>query len=153
MFIQLSKDQIARFWTTLGLHVWPKWWLGYTCDLHDDWQLNKANVIVETWIVCWIHVLCWSSDHVSKLFASYFEGMVSCQKGPTHHAYAWQIRPFRQDTLDLCSHYGSLIWCPMWRSLDQVWRAWDKARWKILLSFTWVERSMCISGWRRGRWF
>ena len=27
--------------------------------------------------------------------------MVSCQKGPTHHAYAWQIGPFWQDTLDL----------------------------------------------------
>ena len=27
--------------------------------------------------------------------------MVSCQKGPTRHAYAWQIGPFWQDTLDL----------------------------------------------------
>ena len=26
--------------------------------------------------------------------------MVSCQKGPTCHAYAWQIGPFWQDTLD-----------------------------------------------------
>ena len=25
--------------------------------------------------------------------------MVSCQKGPTRHAYAWQIGPFSQDTL------------------------------------------------------
>ena len=35
--------------------------------------------------------------------------MVSCQKGPTRHAYAWQIGPFWQDTLDiwlgaLCFH-------------------------------------------------
>ena len=29
--------------------------------------------------------------------------MVSCQKGPTRHAYAWQIGPIWQDTLD--------IWC------------------------------------------
>ena len=29
--------------------------------------------------------------------------MVSCQKGPTRHAYAWQIGPFWQDTLDLSS--------------------------------------------------
>ena len=28
--------------------------------------------------------------------------MVSCQKGPTRHAYAWQIGPFWQDTLDIC---------------------------------------------------
>ena len=27
--------------------------------------------------------------------------MVSCQKGPTRHAYAWQIGPFWQDTLDI----------------------------------------------------
>ena len=27
--------------------------------------------------------------------------MVSCQKGPTRHAYAWQIGPFWQDTLHL----------------------------------------------------
>ena len=27
--------------------------------------------------------------------------MVSCQKGPTCHAYAWQIGPFWQDTLDI----------------------------------------------------
>ena len=26
---------------------------------------------------------------------------VSCQKGPTRHAYAWQIGPFWQDTLDI----------------------------------------------------
>ena len=28
---------------------------------------------------------------------------VSCQKGPTHHAYAWLIGPFWQDTLDIHS--------------------------------------------------
>ena len=27
--------------------------------------------------------------------------MVSCQKGPTRHAYAWQIGPFWQDTLEI----------------------------------------------------
>ena len=27
--------------------------------------------------------------------------MVSCQKGPTRNAYAWQIGPFWQDTLDI----------------------------------------------------
>ena len=27
--------------------------------------------------------------------------MVSCEKGPTRHAYAWQIGPFWQDTIDL----------------------------------------------------
>ena len=27
--------------------------------------------------------------------------MVSCQKGPTRHAYTWQIGPFWQDTIDM----------------------------------------------------
>ena len=27
--------------------------------------------------------------------------MVSCQKGPTRHAYTWQIGPFWQDTLNI----------------------------------------------------
>ena len=27
--------------------------------------------------------------------------MVSCQRGPTRHAYTWQIGPFWQDTLEL----------------------------------------------------
>ena len=32
--------------------------------------------------------------------------MVSCQKGPTRHAYAWQIGPFWQDTLDVWNDKG-----------------------------------------------
>ena len=31
--------------------------------------------------------------------------MVTCQKGPTRHAYAWQIEPFWRDTFDL--HIGA----------------------------------------------
>ena len=30
-----------------------------------------------------------------------FMSRVSCQKGPTRHAYAWQIGPFWQDILDV----------------------------------------------------
>ena len=35
---------------------------------------------------------------------------VSCQKGPTRHAYAWQIGPFWQDTLDMSMTDGSGSW-------------------------------------------
>ena len=31
--------------------------------------------------------------------------LVSCQKGPTRHAHAWQIGPFWQDTLNVCSSH------------------------------------------------
>ena len=33
---------------------------------------------------------------------STYMSRVSCQKGPTRHACAWQIGPFWQDTLDVC---------------------------------------------------
>ena len=33
--------------------------------------------------------------------------MVSCQKGPTRHAYAWQIGPFWEDTLDIKVYLSS----------------------------------------------
>ena len=36
--------------------------------------------------------------------------MVSCQKGPTRHAYAWQIGPFWQDTLEFCYNVFSALW-------------------------------------------
>ena len=36
-----------------------------------------------------------------SLYWRSYISMVFCQKGPTHHAYAWQIGPFWQDTLDL----------------------------------------------------
>ena len=41
---------------------------------------------------------------INDNFIGYFSdnSMVSCQKGPTRHAYAWQIGPFWQDTLELC---------------------------------------------------
>ena len=34
--------------------------------------------------------------------------MVSCQNGPTCHAYAWQIGPFLQDTRDILTANGPL---------------------------------------------
>ena len=40
----------------------------------------------------------------SSLVMAYMS-RVSCQKGPTRHAYAWLIGPFWQDTLDV-----SVIW-------------------------------------------
>ena len=36
-----------------------------------------------------------------SLWVQSFITMVSCQKGPTRHAYAWQIGPFWKDTLDI----------------------------------------------------
>ena len=50
--------------------------------------------------------------------------MVSCQNGPTRHAYAWKIGPFWQDTLDvICPvwiHYSSICFMVSWRTLSQL---------------------------------
>ena len=43
---------------------------------------------------------------------------VSCQKGPTRHAYAWQIGPFWQDTFELTKLSHKMI--------QQLWR-WNMA--------------------------
>ena len=45
-------------------------------------------------------------EYLSKLRGIHMS-RVSCQKDPTRHAYAWQIRPFWQETLDVRS-YGTL---------------------------------------------
>ena len=49
--------------------------------------------------------------------------MVSCQKGPTRYAYAWQIEPFWQDTRDNWMEYKDTL-NPQnsnYSSLQQLW--------------------------------
>ena len=40
-------------------------------------------------------------QQLSKMTAATTISRVSCEKGPTRHAYAWQIGPFWRDTLDI----------------------------------------------------
>ena len=51
---------------------------------------------------------CWTESQVTTSHISW----VSCQKGPTRHAYAWQIGPFWHDTLDMTSKWGSILTRP-----------------------------------------
>ena len=45
---------------------------------------------------------------------------VSCQNSPTRHAYAWQIGPFWQDTLDMWRYF---LWSPFILGIDHdIWR-------------------------------
>ena len=56
--------------------------------------------------------------------------MVSCQKGPTRHAYAWQTGPFWQDTLDVCSLSRT------WQCQDISWHSVHyKVRYNLPCSF------------------
>ena len=64
--------------------------------------------------------------------------MVSCQKGPTRHAYAWQIGPFWQDTLDMCiSHTAVLVCtyrCPSNKRCWAIGRQYSQIRTAFFLS-------------------
>ena len=69
--------------------------------------------------------------------------MVSCQKGPTRHAYAWQIGPFLMDTLEfkhnitmvfawwLCTNKRNYSICFLEREMNyrigigQIWKGRD----------------------------
>ena len=73
------------------------------------WQLGSEQSVIylstprcQSWI--------FTESEISHTIKS----RVSCQKGPTRHAYAWQIGPFWQDTLDhvavLAEHDGVMTW-------------------------------------------
>ena len=63
--------------------------------------------------------------------------MVSCQKGPTRHAYAWQIGPFWQDTLDtsplLINHEVFIL---------SIWRTWPHCNTK---SYFYFDHSQAVT--------
>ena len=73
--------------------------------------------------------------------------MVSCQKGPTHHAYAWQIGPFWQDTLDLWYQEFSgmicIMFCLILRTIvghcgtDGLYESWCDVIVLILTDVAW----------------
>ena len=49
------------------------------------------------------HVISYREQRLesNEMNKSTLKSMVSWQKGPTRHAYAWQIGPFWQDTLEI----------------------------------------------------
>ena len=73
---------------------------------------------------------CYDCDSYCALWPSYLHRLrVSCQKGPTCHAYAWQIGPFWQDILEHILHSdGELTFNQFshqhWVSKNNLWRRW-----------------------------
>ena len=70
---------------TENRRIWPNWPSLAKTNKYDTLE-RKLSI----WIVG--NFEKWSLEHISR---------VSCQKSPTRHAYAWQIGPFWQDTLDM----------------------------------------------------
>ena len=62
--------------------------------------------------------------------------MVSCQKGPTRHAYVRQIGPFWQDTLDIFKHKVLTELLCFNKGLFRRFEPTD-ARWKVSSSLQW----------------
>ena len=92
----------------------------YQSNTYHNWNLILKNHVIKcVWKVhlwSWVFMqFCryfgWMTnsriDPQITIYAStcllivIFWSMVSCQKGPTCHAYTWQIGPFWQDTLDM----------------------------------------------------
>ena len=99
--------------------------------------------------------------------------MVSCQKGPSSHAYAWQIGPFWRDTLDLSLPWYMLLpWHHMsvmvsqhddvikWKHFPRYWpfvrgihrspvNSPHKGQWRGALMFSLI--CAWINGWVNNR--
>ena len=67
--------------------------------MQDDIIWDKLTLLqVKTFCL-----FTWQLSEPHKTWFAYckYISMVPCQKGPTRHAYAWQIGPFGQDTIDM----------------------------------------------------
>ena len=65
------------------------WWRHHAEIIHKEDNNVDKRILV---IVYHASNCCYNAETTSR---------VSCQKGATSHAYAWQIAPFWQDTLDM----------------------------------------------------
>ena len=82
----------------------------FICCLLRESALGKWNkiLLMQRLVSSAVTVVMWSElSHKDQLLWLSLNlpaqiSMVSCQKGPTRRAYAWQIGPFWQDTIDIC---------------------------------------------------
>ena len=64
----------------------------------NDSKVDMKNISYE---FTRIHYIITTKQTMLIFYGTYCISMLSCQKGPTGHAYAWQIGPFWQNTLDI----------------------------------------------------
>ena len=106
--------QITKCWNFSNM-VWYiiswKWCLQmplYKINVTRDLNTLLAPIFCasNSYLVQWLAWL-WARTLQNMVGLQQFPNIqtsrVSCQKGPTCHAYAWQIGPFWQDTLDMWS--------------------------------------------------
>ena len=86
--------------------------------------------------ICLSNALKMIGALVKTLHRWYAASIVSCQKGPTRHAYAWQIGPSWQDTIDMKNTFYYQIWHYLSRTIkDEA----ESAAWVL-----WLHNSDCL---------
>ena len=145
----LVSNQIAKFmWPTCQPQVGPilaPWallsgkcssWISAPSNFHITGSLslhvlwNFSHETELSWknqAFCFLNKQLVSCEYLSLSVLNLkiqlrHKSLVSCQKGPTCHAYAWQIGPFWQDTLEICvchNRFAVMTWgnCYWFRSL------------------------------------
>ena len=68
------------------------------------WNFRSWQSLLCRWWMNWPNKMCtptWITLRLRNMTTDEKKSMVSCQRGPTRHASAWQIGPFWQDTLEI----------------------------------------------------
>ena len=68
---------------------------------HDSLNASGTSVTLQTYEGILYGAESWFIECIRHIWYTPDTSMISCQKGPTRHAYAWQIGSFWQDTLDM----------------------------------------------------
>ena len=113
-----TKPAILLIWQEAHGKTLLCWYIHSTFSTSRVQNRNKMRYIMWqcTCLTChwiWRARHTWSGSRTFKFeieTQSKYITMVSCQKGPTRHAYAWQIGPFWQDALELSHHVLHTHW-------------------------------------------
>ena len=91
-------------------------------------KLLHEPMLTKFYHALWCHQGLWINTNSDKCKLQLIS-RVSCEKGPTRHAYTWQIGPFCQDTLDILRTFGgwpyiqlSQVCSPLFKEVCQTAR-------------------------------
>ena len=86
-----------------------KIWIIFCEHFKEKWQLNIDPLVQDCSVSSALAVEMLLSCINPSIWTYGFRSMVSCRKGPTRHAYTWQIGPFWQNTLEVWSVFVSIL--------------------------------------------
>ena len=101
----LYTNQIAP--VTAWCIQWLKWIMLWCWQRLVDWIItNRSKPNVSDYLTKrQFYDMLRVPKYFMRIYDNTYNSKVSCRKGPIRHAYAWQIGPFWQDTLELCLHW------------------------------------------------